>query len=148
MKSLKQQKTAQALTIAKGATDSKQLFLLKQQLSKLRWKLENYEVNIPENSDIGGFLHTIADLMNEHSLEEQVIEPQKKIEAENLRCIPVKMQCRGRLAQVFEFYRQLQELQRLVRIEQVRLSNDKDFTGLVSMEAVAVIYYKSNVGQG
>jgi Tfp pilus assembly protein PilO len=117
-------------------------------LSKLRWKLENYEVNIPENSDIGGFLHTIADLMNEHSLEEQVIEPQKKIEAENLRCIPVKMQCRGRLAQVFEFYRQLQELQRLVRIEQVRLSNDKDFTGLVSMEAVAVIYYKSNVGQG
>jgi len=148
MKALRQTKSAQALTIAKGAADNKQLFLLKEQLSKLQQELANYEANIPQQSDIGEFLHTIADLMNEHNLGEQVIEPNKEIKAENLNCIPVKMQCKGKLDQIFEFYRKLQRLDRLVRIELVKLSNDKDFNGHVSMEARAIIYYRPKVGQG
>ena len=148
MKALRQTKSAQALTIAKGAADNKQLFLLKEQFSKLQNELKHYEANIPINSDIGVFLHTIADLMNEHNLVEQVIEPRKEIKAENINCIPVKMQCKGKLAQIFEFYRQLQGLDRLVRIEQVKLSNDKDFNGQVGMEARAIIYYRTKVGQG
>ena len=148
MKALGQTKSAQALTIAKGAADNKQLFLLKEQLSKLQHELENYEANIPANSDIGVFLHTIADLMNEHNLREQVIEPRKEIKAENINCIPVKMQCKGKLPQIFEFYRELQGLDRLVRIEQVKLSNDKDFNGQVSMEARAIIYYRTEMGRG
>jgi Tfp pilus assembly protein PilO len=148
MKALRQTKSAQALTIAKGAADNKQLFLLNEQLSKLQRELGNYEMNIPEQSDIGGFLHTIADLMNEYNLGEQIIEPHKEIKAENLNCIPVKMQCKGKLNQIFEFYRKLQRLDRLVRIELVKLSNDKDFNGQVSMEARAIIYYRTKVGQG
>lgn len=148
MKALEQTKSSQALVIAKSAVDSKQLFLLKEQLLKLQRELEDYEENIPENSDIGGFLHTIADLMNVYSLKEQIIEPQKKIKAENLNCIPVKMQCKGELVQIFEFYRELQKLDRLVRIEQVKLSNDKDFKGNVNMEARTVIYYRTKVGHG
>lgn len=148
MKALEHTKSAQSLIIAKSATDSEQLFLLKEQLLKLQHELEDYEENIPENSDIGGFLHTIADLMKEHSLGEQIIEPQKKIKAENLNCIPVKMQCKGQLTQIFEFYRELQKLNRLVRIEQVKLSNDKDYKGNVSMEARAVIFYRTKVGHG
>jgi Tfp pilus assembly protein PilO len=148
MKALRQTKSAQTLTIAKGAADNKQLFLLKEKLSKLQHKLNNYEANIPVNSDIGVFLHTIANLMNKHSLGEQEIEPHKEIKADNINCIPVKMQCTGKLAQIFEFYRELQGLDRLVRIEQVKLSNDKDFSGQVSMEAKAIIYYRTKIGQG
>jgi Tfp pilus assembly protein PilO len=148
MKALRQTKSAQALTIAKGAADNKQFSLLKEKLSKLQDKLNNYEANIPVNSDIGEFLHTIADLMNEHSLGEQVIEPRKEIKADKISCIPVKMQCKGELAQIFEFYRELQGLDRLVRIEQVKLSNDKDCNGHVSMEARAIIYYRTKMGQG
>lgn len=148
MKVLRRTKSAQALTIAKGATDNKQLFLLKEQLSKFRHELEDFEANIPVNSDIGVFQHKIADLMNEHNLRDQVFEPQKEIKAENISCIPVKMQCKGKLTQIFEFYRELQDLDRLVRIEQVRLSNDKDFNGQVSMEAKVVIYYRTKTVQG
>jgi Tfp pilus assembly protein PilO len=148
MKAVRQIKSAQALTIAKGIADNRQLVLLKEKLSKLQHRLENYEANIPMNSDIGEFLHTIADLMNKHSLGEQVIEPRKEIEAHNINCIPVKMQCTGRLIQIFEFYRELQELDRLVRIEQVKLSNDRNFTGRIGMEARAIIYYRTKIGQG
>jgi hypothetical protein len=51
------------------------------------------------------------------------------------------MQCKGRLTQIFEFYKQLQKLDRLVRIEQVKLVNDSSFEGEVSMETKLVIYY-------
>jgi Tfp pilus assembly protein PilO len=148
MKAIRQTKSAQALTIAKGDADNKQILLLKKQLLQLRHELENYETKIPEQSDIGVFMDKIADLMNEHNLSDQWIEPRKEIKAEKLNCIQVKMQCKGKLVQIFEFYRQLQELDRLVRIEQVKLSNDSDFNGQVAMESMAIIYYRANIGQG
>ncbi len=148
MKALRQTKVAQTLTIAKGTADNKQLSLLKKQLLKLQRELENYEANIPGQRDLGAFLHRIADLMNEHNLSEQVIEPRKEVKSEELNCIPVNMQCKGKLGRIFEFYRRLQGLDRLVRIEQVKLTNDSDYNGQVSMEAMAVIYYRAKVGQG
>jgi Tfp pilus assembly protein PilO len=148
LKAARQTKAAQTLTIAKGTADGKQLPLLKEQLLELQRELENYEANIPERSDIGVFLQRIAGLMNEHDLRGQVIEPRKEIKAEKLNCIPVNMKCKGRLTQIFEFYRRLQGMDRLIRIEQVKLFNDSDFSGEVAMEAKAVIYYKAQVGQG
>lgn len=148
MNAARQTKAAQTLTITKGTADSKQIPLLKEQLLEMHRELENYEANIPGRSDIGVFLHKIAGLMNEHNLRGQVIEPRKEIKAEKLNCIPVNMKCKGRLTQIFEFYRRLQGMDRLVRIEQVKLFNDSDFSGEVDMEAKAVIYYRAQVGQG
>jgi len=148
IKALRQTKAAQTLTIAKGTADSKQIPLLKEQLLELQRELENYEANIPERSDIGVFLQRIAGLMNEHNLRGQVIEPRKEIKAEKLNCIPLNMKCKGRLTQIFKFYRGLQGMDRLIRIEQVKLFNDSDFSGEVAMEAKAVIYYRAQVGQG
>jgi Tfp pilus assembly protein PilO len=77
-----------------------------------------------------------------------VIEPHKEVKGEKLNCIPVNIQCKGKLDRIFEFYRRLQGLDRLVRIEQVKLTNDSDYDGQVTMEARAVIYYSAKVGQG
>ncbi len=143
IKAVKQTRTAQRLAIAKGIADSRQLPLLKEQLLKLQRQLGKYEANIPERRALGTFLRRIADLMNEHNLKEQVIQPDKEIAVEALKCIPVSMQCKGKLAQIFEFYKSLQELDRLVCIEQVKLVNNRDFNGEVSMETKAVIYYRS-----
>ncbi len=148
IKALRQTKAVQALTIAKGTADGKQLPLLKEQLLELQRELENYEANIPERSDIGVFLQKIAGLMNEHNLRGQVIEPRKEIKAEKLNCIPVNMKCKGRLTQIFKFYRRLQGMDRLIRIEQVKLFNDSDFSGEVGVEAKAVIYYRAQARQG
>ncbi len=148
IKAVEQTRAAQRLAIAKGIADSKRLPLLKGQLLKLQRELRKYEANIPERRALGTFLRRIADLMNEHNLREQVIAPGEEIKAGGLNCIPVNMLCKGKLTQIFEFYRRLQESDRLVRIEQVKLVNDSDFGGEVSMETRAVIYYRAKVGQG
>ena len=145
---IKQAKTEQAISIAKGTADARQLPLLEEQLLKLEARLGDYEANIPEQRAHGVFLHRIADLMKEHDLSDQVITPGKEIEADKFNCIPITMQCKGELAQISEFYRRLQTLDRLVRIEKVKLSNDNSYSGQVSMETEAVVYYRAKLGQG
>ncbi len=146
MKAVNQAKTAQTLAIAKGAADSKQLPLLKEQLLKMQAKLGNYKANIPEKNTFGGFLGSVTDLMNENNMKEQEITPGKEVKADQFNCIPVSICCKGELTQIFKLYRQLQTLDRLIRIEQVKLSNDSDYNGQVSMEARAIVYYRAKIG--
>jgi len=146
MKAVNQAKTAQTLALAKGAADSRQLPLLKEQLLKLQNRLGNYKVNIPETNTFGGFLGSVTGLMNENNLKEQEIAPGEEVKADKFNCIPVNIRCKGELAQIFNLYRQFQTLDRLIRIEQVKLSNDSDYNGQVSMETKAIIYYRAKVG--
>ena len=148
MKAIEQAKTTQTLALARSAADGVRLPLLKEQLQQLQSELGDYEAHIPEQRNVGPFLSGIADLMNEHNLKEQVVTPGPEVEAEGFNCIPVSMQCKGQLAHLFTFYRRLQSLDRLVRIEQVKLSNDSDYGGEVSMETKAVLYYRAKAGQG
>ncbi|MHC4571244.1 MAG: type IV pilus inner membrane component PilO [Planctomycetota bacterium] len=148
IKAVKTTRVEQKLATVKASVESEQLPVLKEQLLKLQTAVRNYEANIPAQRGLGAFLHKIAKLMNEHNLQGQVIQPGKELKAEKLNCIPVSMQCKGRLKHIFEFFRQLQSLDRLVRIEQVKLVNDRDFSGEVSMQTKAVVYYRTEAGQG
>jgi Tfp pilus assembly protein PilO len=147
-KALEQAKTAQTLAIAGASAQQQQLPILKEQLLKLQMAAGNYQASIPSQRDLGAFLHKIADLMNKQNLTDQVVQPGEEIKAGELNCIPVNMQCKGELTQIFEFYKQLQGLDRLVRIEQVNLTNEKDFSGTVTMQTKAAIYCRPEAGQG
>ena len=146
MKAVNQAKTAQTLAIAKGAADSRQLPLLREQLLKLQTRLGNYQANIPEKNTFGVFLGSVTDLMNKNNLKEQEITPGEEVKAGQFNCIPVNIRCKGELSQIFKLYRQFQTLDRLIRIEQVKLSNDSGYKGQVSMETMAIIYYRAKVG--
>jgi len=141
IKSLRQVHAAQMLDVSKASTESRQIPAIREQLLQLQTAVGNYEQQIPAQRDLGAFLQKIANLMNEHNLQGQMIQPGEEIKAGQLSCIPVNMQCKGGLSQIFEFYRQMQGLDRLIRIEYVKLANDGDFSGEVSMQTKAVIYY-------
>lgn len=148
LKAVNQARADQRLIIAKAAIEQRQLSDLKERLQELESTARNYQLNVPADRDLGSFLQQIAGLMSRHNLTEQVVAPGEEIKADKLNSIPVNMQCRGRLGQIFEFYRQLQRLDRLVRIESVKLVNSDDLSGQVSMQTRAVVYYRPNVDQG
>jgi Tfp pilus assembly protein PilO len=148
MKDINQARAEQTLAVAKNVVASERLPLLKEQLQQLQSELGDYEAHIPVQRNVGPFLQGIADLMNEHNLKEQVVTPGPEVESDRFNCIPVSMQCKGPLTQLFRFYRRLQSLDRLVRIEQVKLSNDAHYDGKIGMETRAVIYYRTKVSQG
>jgi len=144
-KAINQTKAALALAIVKGTAGSRQMPALSEQLQKLQAAVSNYEVNVPSQRALGVFLQQLANLMTEHGLTEQVVAPGMEIKADGLNCIPIDMQCKGRLTQVFEFYKRLQRLDRLVRIEQAKFTNDNSFDGQVNMQTKVVIYYRPEV---
>jgi Tfp pilus assembly protein PilO len=148
MKSVEQAHSAQMLTISKASAENQRMPTVREQLLRLQTAVGNYERQVPAQRELGVFLDRIANLMNKHNLREQLIHLDKEIKAGKLNCIPVNIQCKGRLSQIFEFYRQVQELDRLVRIEHVKLVNDDGFNGEVIMQTKAVIYYRAEVGQG
>lgn len=142
MKTVEKTRAAQALVITKGMAKNEQLPGLREEFEKLQIEVSDYERQIPADRELGTFLHKIADLMNGHNLKGQFIEPGEEVEGEELNYIPVNMKCNGRLKQIFEFYKSLQSLERLVRIEEVKLLNEKNFSGEVSMQTRAVVYYR------
>lgn len=148
IQALEQRKAEYASAIDKATADGKQLPALKTRLAKMQAAAGNYDQQIPGYRDLGGFLHTIANLMSTHELKNQIVQPAKEIEAKDLYCIPIIMQCKGGLADIFGFYKSLQELERLVRIEQISLDNKGDFSGEVRMQTKATIYYRPEAKQG
>lgn len=134
--------------IRKARGQQKQIPALAKQLADLQKKVENFEENVPSHRGLGVFLQQIAGLMSKHNLGNQLIEPGKETETGELRCIPVNIRCRGRLSQIFEFYKSLRDLERAIRIGQVELTNQSDFSGEVGMETKATIYYRAEAERG
>ncbi|MHC4666494.1 MAG: type 4a pilus biogenesis protein PilO, partial [Planctomycetota bacterium] len=148
IKVLEQARAANTVVVTKALAESERLPQLKQQLQQLKESVGDYESKIPGRRDLGVFLQEIANLMNKHQLKEQLVQPGKEAAAEGLNCIPVSMQCKGSLEQIFKFFDSLQQLDRLLRVEQIKLVNDKELSGQVSMRTEAVIYYRAQAGQG
>ncbi|MBN1392921.1 MAG: type 4a pilus biogenesis protein PilO [Sedimentisphaerales bacterium] len=148
MKSLKQAHIEQMLIISRASAANQQMPAVREQLQQLQTAVEKYELQIPSQRELGEFLQKTANLMNEHNLNVQMIQPGREIQAGKLNCIPVNMQCKGKLPQIFEFYKCLQKLDRLVRIERVKLVNDSGFSGEATMQTEVVIYYRAETEQG
>ncbi len=145
-RAVRQAKAERALVIARGAADTNRMPLLQEQLQELQAKVADYETKIPQKRALGAFHQRIADLIKDLDLNDQVITPGAEIKTDKFICIPVSMKCKGQLAQISEFYRRLQSLDRLVRIEKVTLANDADYGGQVTMGTEVVVYYRANVG--
>ncbi len=145
---IEQAYTIQQLSLDNSTLQNKQIPALKEQFEQLGVSIGNYDLQIPKYRNLGTFLQEIAELMNKHDLKKQVVNPNVEIQTDDLNCIPVTIQCNGKLSQIFEFFNSLQNLDRLIRIEQVTLINDKNFNGQVSMQTKAFIYYKTLTKQG
>ncbi len=147
-KSLKSKRQAAGLVIKKLLDEARQVPELKLQAEMLQKDEKNYRSGIPGQMDLGPFLSTIASLMNENNLKDQSVKPGSDMLIGKLGCIPVDIKCSGRLVNIFEFFKSLQNLDRAVRVVLVNIVNDNSLTGELTMETRAVIYYKAQKMKG
>lgn len=141
-KAVSSQRDLQLLMINDAAQQNNKLDELKSQLETLRSQIRIQQSSIPEELQLGQFLQTLASLMNQYDLQEQFVKPGQERKAEQLWCVPIVIRCKGRLLQIYDFFKSLQSLERLIRIEAVTLSNSADMTGHLTMEMKAVIFYR------
>lgn len=113
----------------------------------LKQKVGNFDSRVPGQIDLGLFLEKLAKVMEDNNLKEHSIQPGKEETTEKISCVPISMKCKGTFEQIFEFFKDFQSLEREIRIEDVKLTNDKDLTGELTMQAEAVIYYRPQVNK-
>jgi Tfp pilus assembly protein PilO len=142
-KAIQQADAAQSATTAKVEAHNRQLPILREQAQALQRELHNYDKRIPQSRQFAVLWQQIADIMNQHSLKDQLVQPGTEIQGTELNCIPISIHCSGRLNQIFEFLKSLEKFERVIRIDQLQLKNDRDFTGWLKMSAEASVYYRT-----
>ncbi|TFG47736.1 MAG: hypothetical protein E4H40_05920 [Candidatus Brocadiia bacterium] len=147
LKAVKAELYSSQQVFAKAEAESEELGAIRARLEELKNKAGNYELSVPSSLELGGFLQELAGLMDKQNLREQQIQPGEKTQVGGLKGIPVNMKCRGTMSQMFEFFRTLQSLNRAVRVEHVQLVNTSDYSGDLSMETRAMIFYRAPDGK-
>lgn len=125
----------------------KQLPDMHSKIKEVKLQIGDYEAKVPQGRAHGLFLEQIADIMDSHGLVEQLVQPGREIRTNLLHRIPVNIQCKGNLAQMFEFFKSLEKLDRVVQIKHIQLSNDDKYTGFLMMRTTVDIYYRSEAGK-
>lgn len=147
LQSVTDAKSQQMQMIRTAESQSEVLGALRARLEEIDHRVGNTRNRIPDESALGLFLGQIAHIMTEHGLSDQDVVFGKEDASNDLVCIPVHMKCSGNLAGIFGFFTDLQKLDRLVRVERTTLANDREFSGVVVMEADAVIFYRAQKTQ-
>jgi Tfp pilus assembly protein PilO len=143
LQSLRDSRNEQERMIRMAVDQSAELPKLKVRLRNVEEIVGHYDSYVPEERFLGVFLQEIADIMTRHQLTDQVVVPQSEIACGEVNCIPIHVNCKGSLNNVFSFFHDVQTMSRLVRIEKADLQNDADYSGQVSMHIEAMIYYRS-----
>jgi len=142
LETVREARELQAARIDRAGQDRLQLPSLRDRLRRCEAEIAEYEARLPRQKGMGQFLEDMSGLMTRHGLAEQVMIPLDAAQVGSVSCLPISFSCQGRLAQIFAFYRDLVDLDRLVRVHKISLDND-DFQGMVNMEAQIVIFYRS-----
>jgi Tfp pilus assembly protein PilO len=143
IKAAQRQFTAEA---ARTSNDATRLPALSDQLKKMRVMLGDFSSQVPPSRQLGEFLQTVAKVMNELSLQEQLLQPGQVIKAGELSSVPIDLQCEGSLQQIFGLLTAIEKTDRVIRFENLEMTTDKTFNGKVMLHSRLFIYYKDNSG--
>lgn len=145
MRDIRHLRSAQDIAVTQVREYSIGIPVLRRQVGELRVSLADYARRIPPGRQFADLWHRIADIMNRHNLQDQIVQPGSETTGPTVGCIPIRIQCSGTLEQVFEFLKSLTDFERVIRIDKLQLLNDADFSGRIKLNADAKVYYQTAV---
>ncbi|MBW8034668.1 MAG: type 4a pilus biogenesis protein PilO [Planctomycetes bacterium] len=113
-------------------------------MEQLKVKVGDFDRKIPIVREFGSLWDQIAAVMSKCGLKEQLIQPRDEVKGSEICLIPINMQCRGNLQEIFSFFQSLENFERVICIESLSMvgSAGKDSVGDVKLTANANIYYR------
>ena len=115
---------------------------LKQREKQLQEELIPFSRKVPQGRHFARLWQQIADVMNECKLTDQLVQPGEELKSDQLCSIPLTFECQGSLKQLFTFFQAMENMDRLIRFEEVKFENDSDFGAVVKLNAKANVYYQ------
>jgi Tfp pilus assembly protein PilO len=133
----------QSLTIEQVRDSIEQVAILEEQIADLKVRVGRFEQCVPADAQFSSLWKQIADLITDHDLQNQQVRPGAEIRYDDFNVVTLDIQCSGALPKIFDFIRSLEQMDRLVRIEQMELTNDKNLSGQLTLSAKAEAYYRT-----
>ncbi|MGH2272806.1 type 4a pilus biogenesis protein PilO [Anaerohalosphaeraceae bacterium U12dextr] len=133
----------QAMTLEQVQQCSDQYEILLEKTAQLEPLANRFDQCVPDNRQFAALWQQIAELMSRHNLRDQQVKPGAETQNGIIHSVALDIQCNGSLQDIFEFIHALETMDRLVRIEQMDLANDKDYSGQLTMTAKAQVFYRT-----
>jgi Tfp pilus assembly protein PilO len=115
-----------------------------KEIENIKEQVGDFDAKIPVSRLHGLFLQNLTSVMQKHGLGELVVQPGTERETDSLSQIPVYIRCKGKLVQIFKFFKALENFERIIQIEEVGLTANDKFDGSVTMQAKVNIFYRTN----
>ena len=115
-----------------------------EEVEKTKKEVGDFDAKIPVGRSHGLFLQNLTSVMQKQGLSELSVGPGTEIEASDLSQIPVSIRCKGKLVQIFKFFKAMEGFERIIQIEEVELTADGKFDGGITMQAKMNIFYRTN----
>lgn len=119
--------------------------VLNAKMEQIKIRVGDYDSKIPFGRGFASLYDDIAYVMEKHNLTDHLIEPFAETVGEEITSIPISIECSGRLKDVFEFFRSIENFDRLIRIEKLRMTSELE-QDIVAVRANAVVYYRNRSG--
>ncbi|NLH16082.1 MAG: type 4a pilus biogenesis protein PilO [Phycisphaerae bacterium] len=123
--------------------------LLIQQMSQLRGQVDSlkpvkaeFEEKLPRTRQVAALWQQITDVMNQHRLTSQVVQRESESEDDRFGTVRIHLECGGTFQQMYAFFQSLHALDRFIRIEKFKLTNENNYSGQVKLDATAQVYYQ------
>lgn len=115
--------------------------LVEQTVNERRRKLERFDKKLPKQQDFGQFYNDITFLGRQSALSKCSVEP-AAVPRRNDRFVelPIDLRFEGNFLNVFSFLRQIDQMQRLTRVQNLKVTS-KGNAGQVEVQLSMNIYY-------
>jgi len=111
-----------------------------RRVQEMKTLYQELDRRIPERTELGGFLREISGHLNNEKLSSQLIEPGNPSREELFLTLPIIMRFQGSYLSLAEFLKQIHALQRLARVQKLKISESPGADTL-DMELQLNIYF-------
>ncbi len=108
---------------------------------------EHWEKKLPRRQDLGDFIREISNHRDAAGLSGQLIEPGTPTREELYHTLPIMLQVRGSFGALAEFLRRLDHMERLTRVQKMKIITDtKQVPAVLDIQIEMNIYF-TDAGQ-
>ena len=140
LKRLKTEITTQERKLSADSQQASVVPQLMQEVVTMRSRYQDFDRRLPQRKELGEFLRDISNNLAAENLSNQLIEPGSPTRSELFHTLPIVLRFQGSYLEMARFLKRLDEMERLTRVERLRLVRQPD-SGLLDAELQINIYF-------
>lgn len=115
---------------------------LQKENEKIQENIHAIEARLPSNKEVDAVIRQVSDLAVESGLEPPNIESDKPVAAASYMEQPLKMKITGNFNGFYEFLVKLEQLPRITRVPDMKITRATDVDGYMKAEFTLSIYFQ------